>query len=168
MSKPGALVAIDPGATTGVAWIRRLMAEKKIGPAVMDSGGEDGDVAEYSVKNIRRGVPGAEVLCAGSIVDLLSAIEITHGLRMVIIEDFTLRMFSKNKDLLAPVRITAMIQSIAFEREVGVEAEWILQSASAKALFPKKRQEALGLWVKGRPHGRDALLHLVSRARRLR
>lgn len=157
-----AIVALDPGTTTGVAWVWKHVPDYNV--HLMLDGGKHGDAFEVEAKKPLTW--HEELTAAHTIVDELEGVERLHGLAVVVYEGFTLRQFNMRADLLAPVRITAMVQAVAEEREVGLAAQWISQSPSSKGTLTRKRMEALNLWLPGKEHARDALRHLVLRLRR--
>jgi hypothetical protein len=79
----------------------------------------------------------------------------------VIIEDFILRLGTKDRSLLAPVRVFAKLEDRLYSK--GYRGEIVLQSASdAKSIVTDSRLKAWGLWHEGSPHIRDAWRHLVK------
>lgn len=84
----------------------------------------------------------------------------------LVIEDFILRERTKQRNLLAPVRLTAgLVQEVLrSDKLIGIT----LQSASdAKSVVTDERLKALGLWQVGQQHARDAIRHLALFLRRL-
>lgn len=91
----------------------------------------------------------------------------------VVIEDFVLRKFSKDRDLLAPVRITARIeQVIETLRDCAPEKPKLpvfkQQPSLAMGVCTDVRMRRWGLWTPGAPHANDALRHAVTFLRRCR
>lgn len=75
----------------------------------------------------------------------------------LVIEDFQLQVFRRDKVLLTPVQVAWAFLGLA---DGPVVSAW--QSPGlAKTTATDKRLKALGLWVPGRPHECDALRHLV-------
>ena len=95
----------------------------------------------------------------------------------VVIEDFVLRKYTKDRDLLAPVRITARIEQIVeLLREYGYAKEDVAagrvlpmfkqQPSLAMSTCTDERMRRWGLWTPGKPHANDALRHAVTFLRR--
>lgn len=79
------------------------------------------------------------------------------GVPALVLEDFQLQVFRRDKVLLTPVQVAWAFLGLA---DGPVVSAW--QSPSlAKTTVTDKRLKALGLWVPGRDHERDALRHLV-------
>lgn len=154
----GALVAIDPGSITGIAWVyQKCSVERLFIP--LQSEGETGDTVHRDAKK------RPEVEVAAGIIDTLDAIEAVHGLQRVIVESFTLRAFTMDASLLAPVRMIAYMEAIAFERSMDVP--WYFQPPSAMTVINRKRMEAWNLWVRGQQKDeRQAVRHLAAYVRK--
>jgi hypothetical protein len=93
----------------------------------------------------------------------------------VVIEDFVLRQYSADRDLLAPVRITSRIeQTIDLLLQYGYEPEdrrgvlpiFKQLPALAKSTCTDARMRRWGVWTPGRPHANDALRHSITFLRR--
>lgn len=155
------VLAVDPGVKTGVAWCR-------VGGAVLDAVGVASVVKARLLA--KRGGGGEWVGGCGEVdarrlgetwaVHRLMTAVLNVKPDVVVIEDFVLRSPSMNRDLLAPVRMTAMLL-------YGLSMAWpvaqvVLQGASAaKTTCTDSRMRAWGLWQVGKPHATDALRHLV-------
>lgn len=151
----GAFVAIDPGNVTGFAWVARYVRPERL-RRILD-GRTPGGVAQIN---------GPDLRAAKEIVGRMMVVEAEYGLRAVAVEDFVLRKFTKARELLAPVRVTAMVVALADEIGVGQDAVWSYPTPGSKDVINDERLKRLGLWLSGAPHGRDALRHLVLALRR--
>lgn len=81
--------------------------------------------------------------------------------KSVIIEDFVLRQGTKDRSLLAPVRVTAALTDRLYS--MGYRGEITMQSPSdAKSIVTDSRLKQWGLWHIGSPHIRDAWRHMVK------
>jgi hypothetical protein len=79
----------------------------------------------------------------------------------VICEDFVLRERTKSRDLLAPVRLAAMLQDRLYCG--SFRGEFVLQTPSdAKSIVTDERLKSWGLWHEGSLHIRDAWRHLIK------
>lgn len=85
---------------------------------------------------------------------------------LVVIEDFVLRMFSADRELLAPVRITAMVEALSWR---SLPPPVVLTSAlDAFKTMPDERLRAHNLYAAGgKDHQRDATRHAALGARRM-
>jgi hypothetical protein len=84
----------------------------------------------------------------------------------LVIEDFILRERTKDRNLLAPVRLSAgLVQEVLRSQQlIGLT----YQSASdAKSVVTDDRLRALGLWIRGQQHARDACRHLALFLRKI-
>lgn len=77
----------------------------------------------------------------------------------IVIEDFILRERSQSRDLLAPVRVTSVIE--ARLEAVGRMAKVVKQQPGQKAVITSDRLKRAGLWYVGSEHVRDAVRHAV-------
>lgn len=89
----------------------------------------------------------------------------------VIIEDFILRQFRQDADLLAPVRVMEKVDYEIFcanmQRKKTSQLQIKKQQPSlAKSTATDDRLKEWGLWVPGQPHARDSLRHSVTFLRR--
>jgi hypothetical protein len=71
-------------------------------------------------------------------------------------EEFRVREDTNRADL-SSVEVIGIIKEWARQKGVKVEDQ---HSSQAKHYFTDKRLKDAGLWVKGQPHGMDALRHL--------
>lgn len=85
----------------------------------------------------------------------------------VVVEDFTLRTSVTSREVLAPVRVGAMIRFCVQTSMAGsvVGFEWQLPSLAFETM-PDNRLEKAGLWVEGSAHIRDAARHAMTLIRR--
>lgn len=89
----------------------------------------------------------------------------------IVIEDFILRKFTRSRDLLAPVRMTARIeQMVEMLREFSPDKPELpifkQQPSLAMTTCTDDRMRRWGIWTPGRPHANDALRHVVTFLRR--
>lgn len=90
-----------------------------------------------------------------------------YGLSHVIVEDFEVRMGTKGRSLLSPVRLATLITAgIAHPDFPAVDL--MLQSASLGKVVDDDALRARGLWWSGEQHARDASRHLVTALRRMK
>lgn len=146
------LLAIDPGGTTGWAhfWIPPGNLSVRSRDVLED--------VEYDCGQLTGPEPG-QARQIGAIITLMG------DCGPVICEDFTLRQFRQDAALLAPVRLTAMIEYII--SGIIDEPPFRKQQPSmAKSTATDERLKEWGLWEKGQPHARDAIRHGVTFLRR--
>lgn len=102
--------------------------------------------------------PDAEVAC------VREEIEIVRGFpgSAVLMEDFILRMYSKGRDLLTPVRLNAMLD-YALETQLGVCVTHRQQPSEAKSVVTDARLKIWGFYTSagGQEHARDADRHAI-------
>lgn len=152
------VVGIDPGGTTGWAllWIPTanvLLRDIDVLEDVeFDCGEWSGPEDEQAAKFARfvAGITGP-----------------------IIIEDFILRQFRQDANLLAPVRVTAKMEYALYEMRLraGDPLAYRVkkqQPSMAKSTATDDRLKDWGLWEPGKPHARDALRHAVTFLRRAR
>jgi hypothetical protein len=89
----------------------------------------------------------------------------------IIFEDFILRTFRQDRDLLAPVRVTAKMEFALYRLrdDLGVPKAYPVlkqQPSMAKSTATDDRLKDWGLWEPGKPHARDAIRHAVTFLRR--
>jgi hypothetical protein len=87
----------------------------------------------------------------------------------VIIEDFILRQFRQDRDLLAPVVVTAKLEYEIFvsnKQRVYQQRVKRQQPSLAKSTATDDRLREWGLWEVGAPHARDSLRHTMTFLRR--
>lgn len=89
----------------------------------------------------------------------------------IIFEDFLLRQFRRDRDLLSPVRVMAKMEYCLYRlrndlcdgRAYPVRKQ---QASLAKSTATDDRLKEWGLWEPGKPHARDAIRHGVTFLRR--
>lgn len=81
----------------------------------------------------------------------------------LVIEDFILRKASMGRELLSPVRITAAL-------EWAIRPRYFVKQSSEMAMttMTDDRQQAMGLWIPGKEHARDATKHAFTYLKRQR
>ena len=186
------VLALDPGETTGWAWC--VVAYRELGfvwdgswswsrlfGAVIGSGrfecGQEevyrGPIAGNSAaeKVMVQEAHACRVL-GGLIDDLhLRSKAKSNGVVCqvtdLVVEDFVLRERTMGRNLLAPVRLTAGIaQEVLWsEKLIGVTVQ---SPSDAKSVVTDERLKALGLWIRGQQHARDACRHLALFLRKLK
>lgn len=170
-----AIMTVDPGGTTGVAW------------GLYDVEGESvGDILSGGLMTGCGQVTGSEEWQASHICELWRDFEMFARIKhdcnehVLVFEDFVLRVGSGSSDRvgLAPVRITSLVYGMLLARHVGTVAPlgeggwelsraadmipWKLQQVSAaKSFATKDRLTRWGLWKPGMQHARDAWRHVA-------
>lgn len=149
------VVAFDPGGTTG--WATLWFPERNLyhGTNLLD--GLEFDCGQFG---------GPERSQSAEIAIMLSEYS-----GPVIIEDFVLRQFRKDSDLLSPVRMIARIENTIewMERAEPRRDKCIVfkqQPALAKSTATDARMRDWGLWTPGKPHANDAVRHAITFLRR--
>lgn len=143
------VLAVDPGETTGWALWTDDESDAGEDDLVLGNGwvtwGEEGPA---------RGSHEENEVAKGLIVALVDE-------DVIVVEDFILRPTGNaRRSGLSPVRITARLEALAFSFDLDLT--WVYQQASAaKGVVTDERLKGLGLWVRGAPHARDAIRHLV-------
>jgi len=174
------LIWVDPGGTTGVAvalldarWLLgggppswEGLATALCGVTVSQTDGwsEDGKGRHMrpGLKESNNGSGLAELKMETEVIEtIMGWPDAAFGL-----EDFILRRFGQDREMLSPVRINAAI-------EFGVWTEDgrrpFLQAASmAKNTATDERMKRSGLYRAGLPHGTDAARHVATFYRRAR
>jgi hypothetical protein len=169
-----AVMAVDPGGTTGVAWGVYDLSHKSI--ADMLAAGEMTGCAQ---------VTGAEEWQAAKIVEHWVDFEMfarhKYGADpLLVFEDFILRVGkgSSERAGLSPVRITSLVYGLLLGHHVGTAAPWgedaweaarrsqmipwkLQQPSAAKSFATKDRLKRWGLWQVGMQHARDAWRHVA-------
>lgn len=148
------LQGFDPGGTTG--WARVWLPETAFEP-----GEKILPHLEFEVGQI-----GGSEKTQGRAIALMLA----EYAGPIVIEGFTLRQFSQDADLLAPVRMIARIEQIIdileFLGPSPPKATFYQQPALAKSTVTDARMRKWGIWTPGRPHANDGLRHCVTFLRR--
>jgi hypothetical protein len=136
------VIALDPGGTTG--WAIFLVHP--------DAMGGDPDIPV--MVNIEWWTAGEFTGSSHSQVDeIVELVEAWPSARLVT-EGFKLRQLNAELD---PVEINHTVAWATRPRY------WVVQPAAlAMGALPDERQKALGLWVPGKPHARDAVKHAVT------
>lgn len=182
MKKPVgySVVAVDPGTATGLAWVVVGRSELKRHGVVgaMKEAREDGRLQGQEVKGSDDKDSAAFIL---SWIEMWQreAARRTRGRvqrhHQIVIEDFILRERTKDRSLLAPVRITAALEfglyifsSEDLSTPSGLLTAGIThqQPSDAKSNATDDRLRSWGLWWAGSPHIRDAIRHLIVYLRR--
>jgi hypothetical protein len=146
------VIAIDPGVTTGWALFaidKKAMADpsQKLLSHVMC----------WRAENLE----GDENAQASTLLSLLRSRPSAH----VVVEDFTLRKFTRDRELLSPVRIAAKLDyGMYLERR---EIAW-QQPSLAMSTLTDERLKGIGLWDRLSAHQRDAIRHALTYLRRAR
>jgi hypothetical protein len=120
--------------------------------------GETTGVGYRAVEGALRGIqwPGADIMA------VLEGMHAHFGLDEIVVEDFISRPGAA-VNLSAP-RVIGRILAWAEENDVPVIMQ---QPSAAKTVITKDRLRALGGWVRGMEHARDALRHLLYREQKL-
>lgn len=167
-----AIVALDPGGTTG--WAVLVMpsdaltdADVKILSSVslytwgqIGAGSVMGKGGSGAAANARKGV-AAEHEQVAEIADMIDSWP--HA--AIVREDFILRTLNKSRDTLSPVRLGFAIDHLLWERGRAVFTQ---QPSMAKGTATDDRLKAWGLYRPGMEHARDATRHAITFARRLK
>lgn len=157
-----AVFSVDPGETTGWSYmeVSRVVIE------------EQGEINLFkSIKNWRHGqVGGPEIKQVKDLNMILSeyAYDIPRDNASVIVEDFILRMYSKDRAVLAPVRITAMLE-LCLDL-VGNSISVKQQPSEAMGVITDDRLKNWGFYERagGMGHARDADRHNLYALRKAR
>lgn len=92
---------------------------------------------------------------------------IDEHLGPIVVEGFVLRKFSRDPDLLSPVRMGSRISLLA---EIKNRADpfpiFEQQPSMAMATATDDRMRDWGLWTPGQPHANDAIRHCITFLRR--
>lgn len=180
------IVSIDPGGATGLAWavvgrseLKKLGATQALAAAKADGrligeqvqGSSEFDSAAYCLAWIEVWQREAARRTRGKVQ--------VHS--RIVMEDFILRERTKDRSLLAPVRMIAMLEfglyafgsptaspaqvspEMAKLGTVGVTKQ---QPSDAKSVATDERLKRWGLWHAGSPHVRDAIRHMIIYLRR--
>ncbi len=88
--------------------------------------------------------------------------------RVLIIEGFSLRERTRDRSLLSPVRLTAMLHTLVFryqdpERESSQRTflDVVDQSPADKSKVTDEQLKKAGVYLPGRPHSNDANRHRI-------
>ena len=145
------VLAVDPGGTTGWCVVG-------VHPDALS-----GDPEIRILENVEFWTcgqfEGAENDQSDEIVELVA----TWPSARLVLEEFILRKPSMGRELLSPVRISAVIDWAVRPRY------WVRQQpALAMTTITDDRQKDMGLWVPGKEHARDAIKHAFTFLKRQR
>ena len=153
-------VSVDPGVTTGVVvldlynWWRSDDLYSML--ASLKARVEDGVSGGMRCRQME--IHGSE---ASQIDEIYGLIYDGNVAKSVIIEDFILRLGTKDRQLLAPVRLAARLEDRLYSSGFG--GEIVYQTPSdAKSIVTDDRLKHWGLWHVGSPHIRDAWRHMIK------
>jgi hypothetical protein len=143
--------AVDPGGVTGWAWA------KVEGGVIVDSRRGQVECRRDEIKGTDR------------ILNLMRYANDVCPLNAIVVEDFILRLGTKDRSLLSPVRLTAMLEyGLSVDSDLMDLLPIVLQSPSdAKSTITDDRLKLAGMWIRGLPHARDATRHLLLYLRKL-
>jgi hypothetical protein len=154
------VLGIDPGGTTGVVLVSV--------PAVTMYGDPRAPYAGIEIHRYEQ-ITGEEESQAAEILAIVREVAAGVSFKLpVVIEDFSLRIFSRSESLLSPVRMLGLIQTgmRAWDPENVEHQIFMQQPATAKRIVTDSRLERWGLYVPGMQHARDGLRHAVTLLRR--
>ncbi len=157
-----AVMAVDPGVTTGVA---RGVFDLDMG-SVRECIAAGLDLESFDVTGVER---EQGMTLAIEFADWVFRANVEHGVPVgrviLVIEDWTPRLPLKSgaRDVFYPVRVPALMEGFcgqvgAFDSGLAV---W-QQPSVAKTFATDRRLRAVGLWVRGRDHQRDAWRHVMA------
>jgi hypothetical protein len=163
------VLSLDPGVTSGwaalrVEWV--VLREVGFRAAVL---GADVDFA-WSCGELVGPEPYQAELFLGLARGLWLEGEFGEGsssdLFLIVVEDFVLRVFSSDRDLLSPVRVTSCLEALSWRTLLPPVV--LFSAADALSVMPDHRLRALHLLCEGgEDHVRDATRHAVLGARRM-
>jgi hypothetical protein len=157
-----AVMAFDPGGTTG--WCATSFRLGHL-PLFRQYGLE---ALTREIVSLTSGqLDGAEDRQVNAAIKLINAgIDQENADHVILLyEDFILRRFRQDRDLLAPVRVTAKLE---FANNMLWGFPEVKQQASlAKTAMPDKRLKQYKLYRPGEPHANDAIRHNITLIRRL-
>jgi hypothetical protein len=148
-----AVLAIDPGGTTG--WCVMMVHTDAL---MLD----DVSILDNILYWEQGQFEGNEIQQAQEVMELM---DLWDG-AAILIEDFILRQFSMGRELLSPVRITAMLEMWATIGYTEPRMVFKQQSELAKSAITDKRLRAWKLYRPGQEHARDAQRHALTLFRR--
>jgi hypothetical protein len=154
------VVAVDPGGTTGICAVRVLA----------------GDLASIDARTFYNGIAflaydqWPEISAPEAVLNTLLSIAASfEGRFPLVIEDFSLRRMSRDRDLLSPVRVGERIAERLAGSPLADGVHVVMQTPSeAIGTVTDDRLRRWGLYRRGQPHARDALRHAVHFLRRAR
>lgn len=148
------VIAVDPGGVTGWSIL-------KVHPEALS------DPTVRILDNIDHHAHGQIISPANSSDEMRCVDELTELVRQwpgaaVLMEDFILRMYSKGRELLAPVRLNAML-GYSLRMQLGIEVTHLQQPSEAKTSVTDERLKMWGFYEKdgGMGHARDADRHAI-------
>jgi hypothetical protein len=156
------VVAVDPGGTTGICAVR-IEAQTL-------TAGEFWAHEFYSSIEFLAYDQWPELAAPEAVMNTVLSITASYDGRFpLIIEDFSLRRMSRDRDLLSPVRVGERIA----ERLAGsplADGIYLVMQTPSEALgtVTDDRLRRWGLYRRGQPHARDALRHAVHFLRKAR
>lgn len=145
-----AILAFDPGGTTGWAVLRLSQACLTEPDVRILASIRAWECGQYT------GPEFAHVDQAEGLLDQWPA-------GAVVVEDFILRTANRNRDVLSPVRIGFGLGYLCWKRG---KSPYLQQPAMAKTTASDDRLKAWGLYRPGEEHARDATRHAITFARR--
>ena len=182
---------VDPGETTGWAWacvayseLRRVAFGDLLWSDLFgrlrrserfSCGQEEVYRGPLSASSPAAGVAQSEAFTAMSLGVTLDQLHLTSRrvsngsvgwVTDIVIEDFILRERTKDRSLLSPVRLTSAIvqEVLRSEKLIGLT---LISSSDSKSAITDDRLRALGLWIVGKQHARDACRLLALFLRKL-
>lgn len=149
------VLGIDPGGTSGWAAGSFLLGDlpriRRVDGEVfrLTSGEFDGS-ENGQMRKIERWVNGAMQQKADGVVDHI----------VLVVESFSLRVFRRDTDLLAPVRMIAKIDYA--NSRLGWNLPIVYQTPSHGKQFKDPMLRNWNAWVVGKEHARDANRHVIQ------
>lgn len=180
LKKMATVVAIDPGGTTGWS-VMQVHPDALAYPDValldsieywangqIDCGAQKGDrgtVSADAAKGRATGAVGVSVSGEAAGVAELTELVRSFPEAAVVIEDFILRQFRQDRDLLSPVRVTAALSQQMWLDRRGFFTQ---QPSMAKGTITDERLKKWGMYNRagGMQHARDADRHALMFIRR--
>lgn len=148
------VVAVDPGGVTGWS-VLQIHPEALVNPDIPILA----NIEHWSHGQIKS--PANDTAEQDCVSELVGIVAQWPGC-CVLMEDFILRMFSMGRELLAPVRLNAML-AYALRTELGIEITHRQQPSQAKTIATDERMKEWGLYERegGMEHARDADRHAI-------
>lgn len=168
------IMAVDPGITTGIAY---GIIDHMPGASVEDliAVSAEGVTVEqvWDRDEIASGIQIATLFCKLRDEYVGMKRPKCGGIHLVV-EDFLLRprVVSLKREVLAPVRVTAAIETVLVERLVPMRGDTtytVRLPAQAMQFATNERLRMWEIWnrSRGKPHGRDALRHWCTHVAKL-
>jgi hypothetical protein len=152
-------VAVDPGGTTGIVSLRIPFASLRM----------PWDLACNDIKIISYAQYPEVHAVHAVIAELGTVFGVCPGRFPLVIESFSLRKMSRDRELLSPVRVGERIAERVSPAADGINVALVWQTPSgALGTVTDERLKRWGLYRRGQPHARDALRHAVHLLRRAR